>query len=154
MEIQFINITSFRGISVGAVHYYAKVLDTRYFDELLMGTDKLENLCGRSGEEMRYTPTKEEAKAMAVADYPDTDLTLTPEKMELFREIAEGDYLEYGTTRFPSILRIAQEARKRFPNAVLYFMLYGSRKDFQAYLKIMMDKGDKELFKLLVKDAN
>ena len=152
MEIQFIDISSFRGISYGAEHYYAKLLDTKDFEALLMGADKLENLCGSTGEEMKFIPTEEEARAMAAGDYPNTDLSLTPEKREAFREIAEGDYLEYGTRRFPSILRIVQETRKRFPNAVLYFMIYGSRKDFLTYLKKCLDKGDNEILKLLVRD--
>ena len=150
MDIQFINITSFIGISANAVHYYAKLLDTKYLEEYLMDTNEMDNLCDGTGEEMRYTPTEDEARAMAAADYPDMDLTLTPEKRKAFREIAEGDYLEYGTTRFPSILRIIQETRKRFPDSALFFTLYGSRKSFMKAISKDIKDPESGMLRLLV----
>ena len=150
MQIEFFNITSYCGISSNAEHFYVKHLDAKYLEETLQFTmtDRLEELAGETGEELRYIPTKEEAESIARKDYPDYDRTLTPEKRETFREITIGDLLETGTTRFPSVMRIIREVRRQFPDAVLYFMVYGSRKDFIKW-RIAQKDNQKELDELL-----
>jgi hypothetical protein len=153
MQIEFFNITSYCGISSNAEHFYVKHLDAKYLEETLQFTmtDRLEELAGETGEELRYIPTKEEAESIARKDYPDYDRTLTPEKRETFREITIGDLLETGTTRFPSVMRIIREVRRQFPDAVLYFMAHGSRKDFKKWC-MAQTRDQEELEELLCPD--
>lgn len=146
MQIEFFNITTYQGISCDAEHFYAKHENASYFEEMLWSTDRLQELKGSTGNDFRYIPSKEEAEQIAKKDYPDRDRTLTPEQREEYRETTVGDLLEYGTARFPSILRIIQEARSRYPDAVLYFTLFGSRKEFVKWCS-----ADKSRFEKIVK---
>ena len=130
MQIEFFDITSFRGISSNAEHFYAKHLDGSYMEEMLWSTDRLEQLRGGTGEDFRYIPARDEAEAMARKDYPASDQTLDGKNRTIFRETAIRDLLEKGTGRFPTIMRIIEEARRRYPDAVLHFTLFGSRKEF------------------------
>lgn len=148
MEIQFIDITSYRGISSEAEHYYAKLGELSYMQENLLVQASCEANTGISfvnGEELKYFPTPEEARAMWEKDHG-------RDKSELVQKWKEDDILdlqESGTIRFPSILSIVKKAREMFPGAVLCFSICGSRKAFAAYIKKLPEERALEIIKIV-----
>lgn len=148
MEIQFIDITSYRGISSDAEHYYAKLGEISYMQENLLVQASCEANTGISfvnGEELRYFPSPEEARAMWEKDHG-------RDKRELVQKWKEDDILdlqESGTIRFPSILSIVKRAREMFPSAVLCFSMCGSRKAFATYMMKLPEEKAIEIIKIV-----
>lgn len=127
MDVQFIDITSFMGVSSNAEHFYAKVGKPEHAQE-----HYLFDLCCKpeSGvlfneRNLRYYPSEEEAVALYKKDNWGK-----PVDMDCVMELQEE-----GTIRFPSILSIVKAAKKEFPNSVLCFSISGSRKMFTKYLQ-------------------
>ena len=154
MEIQLIDINTYAGISSNAKHFYANYVPQKSVEDTLAFdiNGDLENLCVyHASEELKYFPTREDAQAYAVNDYPDHDRTITEERKRELREWAVKDLVENGTIRFPSILSIVKTARKKWPDACLYFTFRGKRKGF---LKLVLDKqfsqADPEIEKVLL----
>lgn len=142
MQIEFIDISSFRGVSANAEHYYAKVSRPGYMADLaaLDVSVGLQTFCGDpNGETLRFFPDKEQARALAEKD---NGLGfLPPEERKARVQSDIEDLMEDGTYRFPSIIEIVRSARKRYPTAVLYFTLHGSHK---AFLQSILDRSGKE----------
>ena len=127
MDVQFIDITSFMGVSSNAEHYYAKVGKPEYTQEhyLFDLGCKPESGVLFNGRNLRYYPSEEEAVALYKKDNWGK-----PVDMDCVMELQEE-----GTIRFPSILSIVKAAKKEFPNSVLCFSISGSRKMFTKYLQ-------------------
>ena len=140
MDIQFINITSYRGISSNAEHYYARFASEN--EKELIAEDIF---CGYSvatycNTDMLFFPDREQAIALIKKD---NQMTGSP-----FKENIDDDtiavYMERGTIRFPSILDIIKQARKQFPQAIFKFYLQGSEDEFRKYWRRRYESGDKE----------
>ena len=127
MDVQFIDITSFMGVSSNAEHFYAKVGKPEYAQEhyLFDLGCKPESGVLFNGQNLRYYPSEEEAVALFKKDNWGK-----PVDMDSVMMLQED-----GTIRFPSILSIVKAAKKEFPNSVLCFSISGSRKMFTKYLQ-------------------
>lgn len=127
MDVQFIDITSFIGVSSNAEHYYAKVGEAKHTQKhyLFDLGCKPESGVLFNGRDLRYYPSEEEAVALYKKDNWGK-----PVDMDCVMELQEE-----GTIRFPSILSIVKAAKKEFPNSVLCFSISGSRKMFTKYLQ-------------------
>ena len=141
MDYQFIDITSYRGISSNAEHFYARIGSPDYAQENMITMLTCEPTTGQSfvnGKELRYYPTEQEAEEMWKKDNHslpgDFPLALKRDQIE--------DMMEYGTIRFPSILAIIKKARELFPESVLCFSMHGSRKEFVKYIQ-SLEKEDR-----------
>ena len=131
MNYQFIDITSYRGISSDAEHWYAKIGVNDYTQEDLLFTAAAKVNCGVlyvNGEELRYYPTEEEATAMYRKDNWEKK-TLDEFDMERIRDVTLN-----GTIRFPSILAVVKAAKKMFPDAMICFSICGSQSEFAKYM--------------------
>ena len=133
MDYQFIDITSYRGISSNAEHFYAKIGSPDYVQEELLTTLSCEPTTGQvyvHGKELRYNPSEQEAEDMWKKDNQFLPGTYTSSlKRDQIKEL-----MEHGTIRFPSILAIIKRAREMFPESILCFSFNGSRKEFVKYI--------------------
>lgn len=147
MDIQFIDITTYRGISSEAEHFYAKVGSPNYTQEnyLVMLDCPPESgvMFGESAENLRYMPSYEEAKALYLKDnYNVRDRDLG--------KLDEDDIMmmvEDGTTRFPSILSIVKRAKDLYPDSILCFSISGYRKEFVKW--IQRNKDSEQVHKII-----
>lgn len=104
-----LHCTSWVGECTEAEHFYCRIGE---YPE-----DALEELCSRgvcpiNGVSFRYTPTEEQALALARKDNYRGGGTK-------IRSDAD-DYIEDGVTRFWSLHQICEEAHKKFPDKKLY----------------------------------
>ena len=147
MHFQFIDITSFRHVSSEAEHFYAKVGKPELTQENYLFLVECEVNSGVSfanEEDLRYYPTENEALKMWEKD------NRGQQDAKTWKDNAVKDYMEKGTIRFPSVLSIIEAARKKFPNSIICFSMFGSRKQFAKYL-FLLEKSDKETFEKIVK---
>lgn len=100
-----LDITTFRGCTTMAEHYYASV-----------------SAEGKADSYLRYVPTYAEARRLAVKDDYRGD--------ESRIELATLDFVENGTTRFFSVERILREAVKQYPQSRFFCLLRGSHDAF------------------------
>ena len=138
MDIQFIDITSYRGICSDAEHWYAKyITDFKSANECLAveGT----SVYGWD-EELKFYPTREEAIELIKKEN---------QVIGASKEIKEWqiqEIMDKGTIRFSSILDIVKNCRKDFPKSILVFSIRGSQKEFKKWL-IGMYESKEETYK-------
>lgn len=143
MQIEFINITTYAGISSEAEHYYAKIGYNNMHQEMLLTDSHCKPDSGIfyiNGKSLIYFPTRKEAEQMWEKDH-----RWEKDKLEIARH-KEGeilDFMEDGTQRFPSILEIIRAARKKFPKTMLCFSFQGSVSEFTKRIKKLC-QNDKE----------
>jgi hypothetical protein len=145
MEIQFIDISSYQGISAGAEHFYAKVgeVNPKDYQESLV-TSSLHNMTSFvhfvHGEELRYFPSEKEARDLWQKDH---GFDKRHETLK-YKEDEIEEYLEFGTIRFPDIKSIVKAAIEKFPNSVICFSFNGDRNTFaKIFLKMYESKNEK-----------
>lgn len=143
MEIQYIDITTYRGISSNAEHFYATIGTPNMKQEMLLTNPACNPVNGVlfvNQEQMRYKPTKEEAEAIWEKD---NKYNIDP-SVRQNRENAIFDLMDDGTIRFPSIVSIVRTARKAFPKAVLCFSFCGSQKEFVKRFVLPLASGNNQ----------
>ena len=148
MDYQFIDITSYRGVSSTAVHFYAKIGNPNQTQENLITMMSCEPGTGQSfvtAKNLRFFPSKQEALEMWKID----NHILPGNYPESRKQEAIEDMMEDGTIRFPSILAIVKKARELFPESVLCFSICGSRKEFVKYIQKLAEKDKKTLNEIL-----
>lgn len=137
MDIQYINISSFRGISSEAEHYYAKFVPEERKRDVAESIFEGGNPTIHCSKNLLFYPTREQA----------IDLIKKDNRIEgqFHKEPTENviaKYMEDGTYRFPSILDIIKEARKMFPGSILCFALQESMDAFRKYWMRMYEAGE------------
>jgi len=140
MQIEFINITTYKGISSDAEHFYASVGEPDMVQERLLtdlGAKPESGVFFGSEDMLRHFPSAEEAEAMWQKDYGHDRLTNRCHDEQVQSIVKDG------TIRFPSILAVVHAARGRFPDAKLCFCFQGSRKEFVRVLQLEMQKHQK-----------
>ena len=143
MQIEFIDITTYAGISSEAEHYYAKIGYNNIHQEMLL-TDSLckpnSGIFYINGKSLIYFPKREEAEQMWEKDH-----RWEKNKPEIAKHMEDDilDSMENGTQRFPSILEIIRAARKKFPKTMLCFSFQGSVSEFTKRI-IKQCQKDKE----------
>ena len=132
MDYQFINITTYRGISSNAEHFYATIGENSYAQENLISMlDGRPNTGISYGDiDLVHYPTLEEAKVLFLKYHFEAR---NRELMDIEKKRIAMD-VEDGVHQFPSILSIVEESKKKFPNSVLCFSLNGSVKDFVRWM--------------------
>lgn len=143
MHIEFINITTFQGISSDAEHFYAKVArQENYAEQIAIDCGTSFDTCGNDyfGTELKYYPTREEAEKMVLKDNPKKYVDRNNETYKKLKEINIETYMN-GTIRFPDIMSILRTARKTYPDAVFYCSFHGSHKEFLR--RFLFDENDK-----------
>ena len=131
MDYQFIDITSYRGISSNAEHWYAKIGTPELTQEnLLFGLSEKSNsgVSYVNGEELKYYPNLDEAIEIYKKDNGQKD-----ELNEWDKERIK-DILNNGTIRFPSVLSIVLTAKNKFPHSILCFSICGYQQEFARYM--------------------
>lgn len=129
MDIEYINITTYKGISSDADHFYATIGSIGYLQENLIVEFACKPESGvvfLSLNELRYYPSKKEAEELWMKDFGRG----MKKDDKAHHEFYIQDVVEKGTIRFPSVLSIVQTVRKKYPNSVLCFLFQGSRKAF------------------------
>ncbi len=147
MNIEYIDITSYRGISSDAEHFYARAGEPSWVQEMLLTDTACKPNSGVSyvnGEELRHFPSREEAEALWEKDHGKNHALASTE----WKETEIRSFQEKGTIRFPSLAAVIRAARKRFPDAVLCFSYSGSVKEF-ASIVLKISSHDKEFAKEL-----
>ncbi len=136
MQIEFIDISTFKGICSEAEHFYATVGSPENLQEnllFLIGCQPNSGVSHVDTMELRYYPSQEEAEILFRKDHgweKDSPVFSNP---TLKKDIIE-DYKKTGTIRFPDILSVIKTAKQMFPDAVLCFSFRGSVKEFQKIL--------------------
>lgn len=149
MDIQFIDITSYRGISSNAEHYYAKVGDPKDVQEnavVSLSFDLGSGVCFISKNDLKYYPTQYEAEKMWEKD---NGSYINDPSVASLKSTSISILQKEGTIRFPSILSIVKEAKKKFPDSILCFSIRGSRKEFVKYMQNLYDNNRKLLDEIL-----
>ena len=139
MKLEFIDITSYIGISSEAEHYYATVGDPKYVQEnyvTMVGCDVTSGVTFMNQRKLRYFPSREEAEKLWQKDngFSRDPFTIAHKADTI------ADLMEDGTARFPSIISIVKKAKEEFPDSVLCFSLNGNRNEFVRYLKKLDDR--------------
>ena len=147
MEIQFIDITTYRGISSNADHFYAKIGEVGEAQEYYMTMKLLDDICEGvsfiNTPDLIYYPSKQEAINLWEKDNGWNKSNISPKS----RETAIDDLVKNGTIRFPSILSIIKTAKEKFPNALLVFSYCGRRKNFVNLLSKYDEKSICEMIR-------
>ena len=134
MNIEYIDITSYRGISSNAEHYYAKAatFNDKTYQCFISGEHPY-----TFDEELLFYPNREQAIQLCKKDNQMAfyETAISEEQIE--------DMMKRGTIRFPSVLEVVRQARKQYPNAILKFYMYGYERKFASYLDAL-NKYDKE----------
>lgn len=134
MNVEYIDITSYRGISSNAEHYYAKVavFDDRTYECFIAGEHPY-----TFDKELLFYPDREQAIQLCKKDNKMAfyEIAVSEEQIE--------DMMKNGTIRFPNVLEVVRQARKQYPNAILKFYMYGYERNFAIYLD-KLNKWDKE----------
>lgn len=140
MQIEFIDITSFRGLSSEAEHFYAAIGEPSWVQEALLsdpGCTPNRGVNFINTKKLRHYPSREEAEAMWEKDNHWNQNPFVKEH----REDTILDLMEDGTQRFPSIETIIKAARKKFPDSYLCFSFSGSVKEFnRLFVKTLGEK--------------
>lgn len=148
MNIEYINITSYIGISSNAEHFYAKVGIPYKVQEYIATSQSYSGENGVdfvNGKELRYYPSKSEARNLWKKDNEwDTRPFVIAHKEDDIKDLQE-----YGTIRFPSIASIVKAAKRDFPDSVICFCINGSRKDFAKYMERLLEKDKETLNEIL-----
>ena len=136
MNIEYIDITSYRGISSNAEHYYAKVavFDSKTYECFIAGEHPY-----TFDEELLFYPNREQAIQLCRKD---NEMSCYKIPTAISEEQIE-DMMKRGTIRFPNVLEVVRQARKQYPNAILKFYMYGYERKFASYLD-SLNKYDKE----------
>ena len=146
MDIQFIDITSFRGISSDAEHFYAKIGKVKNSQEYLLTMPVMTDICDgvsfTNEPHLRYYPDEREARRLWEKDNGHTRQDL----IVIRKEKAIAELQEDGTIRFPSILSIVKRARELFPDSLLVFSFCKSRKQF---VKLLSRHDEKTIMEIL-----
>lgn len=132
MDYQFIDITSYRGISSNTEHWYAKTGTPDLTQEEMLfdlGVKVNGGVTYVNGEELKYYPNLDEAIELYKKDNGQK------EKLDDWDEERVKEIINNGTIRFPSILSIVLTAKNKFPNSILCFSICGSQKEFASYMK-------------------
>lgn len=131
MNIEYINITSYRGISSNADHYYAKyhAPNEDDFDAFIDGERP-----HSFDTDLKFYPDRQQAVELCRKDNQMLYGVHAPEITESQVENMMAD----GTIRFPSILEVIKTARKKFPNAILCIYLHRSHTAFADYLNKLL----------------
>jgi len=140
MQIEFINITTFKGISSDAEHFYASVGKPDMVQECLLtdsGSKPESGVFFGSEDMLRHFPSEEEAEAIWQKDHGHGRLT------DKWHDEQVQSIVKDGTIRFPSIFAVIRAARKRFPDSKLCFCFRGSRKEFVRILEYEIQKHPK-----------
>jgi len=145
MEIQFIDISTYQGICSDADHFYANVgeVNIKEYQESLVTSsmhDMTSFVCFSTGEELKYFPTEEEARALWQKDH---GFDKSPEVLK-YKEDAIARLQEEGTIRFPNIKSIVKAAVEKFPGTAICFSFRGDRKSFaKLILRMYESKNEK-----------
>lgn len=150
MDYQFINITTFRGVSSEAEHFYATIGEPKHAQENLLtmaGASPETGVMFVNGKNLLYMPSYDEAKDIYLKDHYNVrnrDLNASDEDFIM-------EMVEDGTPRFPSILAVVEAARKKFPESVLCFCMSESSNEFRKWI-IRNEKSEqvKKILDLLV----
>lgn len=134
MEVQFINITTYKGISSDADHYYGRVGDARdlqeyYLFNIACKPDEGVLYVG-DGKDLRHFPSREEATELFFKDNADKQ----GKPLSEFDKKRIDAMVRGGVPRFPSVISLVRAARKEFPDATLCFSYQGSRTEFAKLL--------------------
>lgn len=149
MDIEYINITTYKGISSNADHFYATIGSIGYLQENLIVDFACKPESGvmfSTLDELRYYPSKKEAEELWMKDYG-WDVKSND---KVHHDFYIQDVVEKGTIRFPSVLSIVQTVRKKYPNSVLCFLFQGSRKAFIEKFVEPFSERPNELVKELI----
>ena len=148
MQIEFIDITTYRGISSDAEHFYAKrATSTAKVQESLLDGSGLESMSYWCDEDVKFMPDREQAEQLCRKDNKmawGTQAESHPVTEEQIREMIQN-----GTIRFPSIEALLKQVRKDHPNAVLCFSIHGSRKVFTNWLNGLYETDKEKLQRIL-----
>ena len=142
MDIQFINITSFIGISSNAEHFYATVGDPKYLQENLLtivGMDMSSGVSFNDNHKVKYHPNEQEAIQLWQKDHGHDKNPVTLK----WKEDTIKEYMEDGTYRFPSVLAVVRRARELFPKSILCFSMNSSRNQFAKYITKLYENNKK-----------
>lgn len=131
MNIEYINITSYRGISSDAEHYYAKrhVQDKDDYDAFLEQEKPYS-----FNEDLRFYPDRQQAIELCKKDNQMLYGIHAPEISESQIKNMMAD----GTIRFPSVLDVVKTARAQFPDAILCLYFHESKKMLLDYLNRLL----------------
>ena len=143
MNIEYIDITSYRGISSNAEHYYAKVavFDNETYECFI--TDEHPYTFDK---DLLFYPDREQAIELCTKDNQMGFYSIAVSEEQIDRIMKEG------TIRFPNVLEVVRQARKQYPNAILKFYMYGNSQKFASYLDGMEkydEKAVNEIVELL-----
>lgn len=148
MNFEFINITSYRGISSDAEHFYAKrATDPAKVQESLLDGSGLESMSYWCDENVKFMPDREQAEQLCSKDNKmacGTQAESHPVTEEQIREMMQN-----GTIRFPSMEALLRQVRKNYPNAVLCFSIHSSRKAFTNWLNGLYEIDKEKLQRIL-----
>lgn len=151
MDIQFIDITTFRGVSSEAEHFYAKVGNPEDLQEFLITSPMERPNMGVyfiNEHHMRYMPTYDEAKALYLKDHWEK----RHKELDAFDEDQILEMVEDGVGRFPSVLSVVETAKKMFPESILCFSISGSQKEFAKWMQRNEDSEQvHKIIKLILK---
>lgn len=132
MRVEYINITSYRGISSNAEHYYAAIA-TMQEDSYAAFIDGEHPYSFDT--ELKFFPDREQAITLCKKDNQMIYGIKAPEITE--DQIWQMQY--DGTIRFPSILEIVRTARKNYPHSILCFYIAGNQRAFANYLNRLQE---------------
>ena len=115
MEIQFVDITSYRGISSDAEHFYARVgapKDVQEFYITCMDCDVNAGVYFHDERQLRYFPTEEEARSLWQKDhgFDKREITLKYKEddiADLFLELATNE----AQLKYPTYYAIARDGK-------------------------------------------
>ena len=141
MDIQFINITTYRGISSNAEHYYARLAtDATKVQESFMEGFEIYSF----SEDLLFFPEREQAVELCRKENSmrGIDSVVSEEQIEKM--------MDEGTIRFLSVFDVVETARKKFPGSVLVFLMNGTKKEFIKYLQSLIDHKKDELLKKII----
>lgn len=151
MDYQFINITTFRGVSSEAEHFYATIGEPKYAQENLLtmaGCSLETGVIFVNGKNLLYMPSYDEAKDIYLKDHYNVrnrDLNASDEDFIM-------EMVEDGTPRFPSILAVVEAARNKFPESVLCFCMFEKSDEFRKWMMRNQNSDQvKNILNLLVK---
>lgn len=144
MDIQFINITSYRSVSSNAEHYYAsRATEPEKVNEAFIEAAEgcYPHLCQ---EEIKFFPDEAQARALCKKDNVMTYGISRPVSEEQVKEIQAN-----GTIRFPSLPDLVRTVRETYPDSVLCFFYQGSRQAFFRLLERLSQSSPETLHEIL-----
>ena len=145
MDFQLVNITTYRGISSNADHFYAKIASDsdKIVESFSEGSDFSEYLCDT---DLIWFPSLDEAQALVEKD--NSPMPTDPKRLELLRLQAEIIHKE-GTTRFNSVTDILRSVRSSHPSSVIVVLMQGNRRRFFTWLDNLSRETQDEIDSIL-----